>query len=224
MTRTAWLTSPPSNWPPPRAETSMARQSSPSSGTPTRAPPATNHPATPSRSATPTSTPSGTSTTTNASPPDCPASPPCTQLDPSGNDHRRTGQRSPSTEKQGRTGPLGNTPTCLSSVTPAMFTTNAVVPRADAREPAHRGRRTAAAGNPEMASGLRRPRHTPRLLDEGTTTRAGLHASPARVRVTERSEIANSGAFPGGYIGESTSREIAYAHATGKPIAFTHPF
>jgi hypothetical protein len=26
---------------------------------------------------------------------------------------------------------------------------------------------------------------------------------------------------PGGYIGESTSREIAYAHATGKPISFT---
>jgi len=28
---------------------------------------------------------------------------------------------------------------------------------------------------------------------------------------------------PGGYIGESTSREIAYARATGKPISFTHP-
>lgn len=28
---------------------------------------------------------------------------------------------------------------------------------------------------------------------------------------------------PGGYIGESTSREIAYAHAAGKPIAFTNP-
>ncbi|WP_405427614.1 hypothetical protein [Streptomyces erythrochromogenes] len=28
---------------------------------------------------------------------------------------------------------------------------------------------------------------------------------------------------PGGYIGESTSREIAYAHATGKPVAFTDP-
>jgi hypothetical protein len=28
---------------------------------------------------------------------------------------------------------------------------------------------------------------------------------------------------PGGYIGESTSREIAYAHATGKPISFTEP-
>lgn len=28
---------------------------------------------------------------------------------------------------------------------------------------------------------------------------------------------------PGGYVGESTSREIAYAHATGKPVAFTDP-
>ena len=28
---------------------------------------------------------------------------------------------------------------------------------------------------------------------------------------------------PGGYIGESTSKEIAYAHATGKPISFTDP-
>ena len=28
---------------------------------------------------------------------------------------------------------------------------------------------------------------------------------------------------PGGYVGESTRREIAYARATGKPITFTHP-
>ena len=28
---------------------------------------------------------------------------------------------------------------------------------------------------------------------------------------------------PGGYIGESTSREIAYARATGKPVSFTDP-
>lgn len=28
---------------------------------------------------------------------------------------------------------------------------------------------------------------------------------------------------PGGYIGESTSREIAYARATGKPVSFTNP-
>ncbi|SDF81382.1 hypothetical protein SAMN05216553_103407 [Lentzea fradiae] len=28
---------------------------------------------------------------------------------------------------------------------------------------------------------------------------------------------------PGGYVGESTRREIAHAHATGKPVSFTHP-
>ena len=28
---------------------------------------------------------------------------------------------------------------------------------------------------------------------------------------------------PGGYVGESTSREIAYARATGTPVAFTDP-
>ncbi|GAA3814459.1 hypothetical protein [Cellulomonas soli] len=28
---------------------------------------------------------------------------------------------------------------------------------------------------------------------------------------------------PGGYVGESTSREIAYARAAGKPISFTDP-
>jgi nucleoside 2-deoxyribosyltransferase len=28
---------------------------------------------------------------------------------------------------------------------------------------------------------------------------------------------------PGGYVGESTSREIAYACATGKPVSFTDP-
>ncbi|WP_353649170.1 hypothetical protein ABLG96_20585 [Nakamurella sp. A5-74] len=28
---------------------------------------------------------------------------------------------------------------------------------------------------------------------------------------------------PGGYIGESTRREIAYAHNTGKPVSFTDP-
>ena len=28
---------------------------------------------------------------------------------------------------------------------------------------------------------------------------------------------------PGGYVGESTRREIAYARATGKRVSFTHP-
>jgi len=27
---------------------------------------------------------------------------------------------------------------------------------------------------------------------------------------------------PGGYIGESTRREIEYAERTGKPVAYTH--
>lgn len=28
---------------------------------------------------------------------------------------------------------------------------------------------------------------------------------------------------PGGYVGESTRREVAYAQSTGKPITFTDP-
>ena len=28
---------------------------------------------------------------------------------------------------------------------------------------------------------------------------------------------------PGGYVGESTTREIAYARAAGKPVSFTEP-
>lgn len=28
---------------------------------------------------------------------------------------------------------------------------------------------------------------------------------------------------PGGYVGESTRREIDYARAAGKPVSFTHP-
>lgn len=28
---------------------------------------------------------------------------------------------------------------------------------------------------------------------------------------------------PGGYVGESTAREIAYARGAGKPVSFTHP-
>ena len=28
---------------------------------------------------------------------------------------------------------------------------------------------------------------------------------------------------PGGYVGDSTTREIAYARATGTPVSFTEP-
>jgi hypothetical protein len=61
------------------------------------------------------------------------------------------------------------------------------------------------------------------LLGGWTTMSTFPISTPAWVRVPDRSVIANPVAFPGGYIGESTSREIAYAHATGKPISFTDP-
>ncbi|WP_448059930.1 hypothetical protein [Cellulomonas hominis] len=48
-----------------------------------------------------------------------------------------------------------------------------------------------------------------RVPDRGVT----VHADRDRVLVVN----------PGGYVGDSTSREIAYAQATGKPISFTDP-
>jgi hypothetical protein len=47
--------------------------------------------------------------------------------------------------------------------------------------------------------------------------------STAEVPGAKCSVFANSGTFPGGYVGESTRGEIAYAHATGKPVSFTDP-
>ena len=50
--------------------------------------------------------------------------------------------------------------------------------------------------------------------------RAALNALHLRkIDLADRVLVVN----PGGYIGEATSREIAYARATGKPISFTHP-
>lgn len=43
-----------------------------------------------------------------------------------------------------------------------------------------------------------------------------------QVRGASASEISNSGAFPDGYIGDSTRREIEYARRLGKPIRHTH--
>lgn len=40
-----------------------------------------------------------------------------------------------------------------------------------------------------------------------------------KIDLADRVVIVN----PGGYIGESTRTEIAYAHATGKPVSFTDP-
>lgn len=45
------------------------------------------------------------------------------------------------------------------------------------------------------------------------------HLHLRKIDLADRVLVVN----PGGYIGESTSREIAYAHATGKPISYTDP-
>ena len=54
----------------------------------------------------------------------------------------------------------------------------------------------------------------------GDEQKAALDALHLRkIDLADRVLIVN----PGGYIGESTSREIAYAQASGKPISFTDP-
>ena len=58
--------------------------------------------------------------------------------------------------------------------------------------------------------------------DESITSeqKAALDALHLRkIDLADRVLVVN----PGGYVGESTSREIAYARATGKPVSFTHP-
>ncbi|MFI9106666.1 hypothetical protein ACIGXA_39840 [Streptomyces fildesensis] len=56
------------------------------------------------------------------------------------------------------------------------------------------------------------------ITDEQKTALSALHLR--KIDLADRVLVVN----PGGYIGESTSREIAYAHATGKPISFTDTF
>jgi hypothetical protein len=55
------------------------------------------------------------------------------------------------------------------------------------------------------------------ITDEQKTALGALHLR--KIDLADRVLIVN----PGGYIGESTTREIAYARATGKPISFTDP-
>lgn len=55
------------------------------------------------------------------------------------------------------------------------------------------------------------------ITNEQKTALDALHRR--KIDLADRVLVVN----PGGYIGESTSREIAYAHATGKPISFTDP-
>lgn len=55
------------------------------------------------------------------------------------------------------------------------------------------------------------------ITDDQKTALGALHLH--KIDLADRVLIVN----PGGYIGESTTREIAYAHAAGKPISYTHP-
>lgn len=62
----------------------------------------------------------------------------------------------------------------------------------------------------------------PSEADESPTSeqKAVLDALHLRkIDLADRVLIVN----PGGYVGESTRREIAYAQAVGKPITFTEP-
>ncbi|MFJ5851207.1 hypothetical protein [Streptomyces sp. NPDC092903] len=53
------------------------------------------------------------------------------------------------------------------------------------------------------------------ITDKQKTVLDTLHLR--KIDLADRVLVVN----PGGYIGESTSREIDYAHVIGKPIAFT---
>ncbi|WP_163544538.1 hypothetical protein [Occultella kanbiaonis] len=55
------------------------------------------------------------------------------------------------------------------------------------------------------------------ITNEQKTALGALHLR--RIDLADRVLVVN----PGGYLGESTSREIDYAHATSKPVSFTDP-
>lgn len=55
------------------------------------------------------------------------------------------------------------------------------------------------------------------ITDGQRATLAALHLQ--KIDLADRVLVVN----PGGYIGDSTSREIAYARAAGKPVSFTDP-
>lgn len=56
-----------------------------------------------------------------------------------------------------------------------------------------------------------------KITDEQKIALGELHLR--KIDLADRVLVVNSG----GYVGESTSREIAYARANGKPVSFTDP-
>ncbi|MFD7616093.1 hypothetical protein [Streptomyces sp. NPDC059802] len=55
------------------------------------------------------------------------------------------------------------------------------------------------------------------ITDEQKKALGALHLR--RIDLADRVLVVN----PGGYVGESTGREIAYAQAAGKPVSYTDP-
>lgn len=55
------------------------------------------------------------------------------------------------------------------------------------------------------------------ITDEQKTALGALHLR--KIDLADRVLVVS----PGGYVGESTSGEIAYARAIGKPVSFTDP-
>ncbi|GAB2473378.1 hypothetical protein [Xylanimonas ulmi] len=55
------------------------------------------------------------------------------------------------------------------------------------------------------------------ITDEQKAALAALHL--AKIDLADRVVVVN----PGGYLGDSTRREIRYAHHRGKPVEYTHP-
>ena len=55
------------------------------------------------------------------------------------------------------------------------------------------------------------------VTDDQKTALDALHLR--KIDLADRVLVVN----PGGYVGESTGREIAYARAAGKPVSFTDP-
>jgi hypothetical protein len=72
------------------------------------------------------------------------------------------------------------------------------------------------AGAIVVAPGVFRQAHES-ITDEQKIALSALHLR--KIDLADRVLVVN----PGGYIGESTTREIAYAQATGKPISYTNP-
>lgn len=73
------------------------------------------------------------------------------------------------------------------------------------------------AGVIVVAPGVFRHAEDQLITDEQKTALDALHLR--KIDLADWVLVVN----PGGYIGESTSSEIAYARAAGKPISFTDP-